>query len=72
MSESYNNDIIFKTGPRIYYTIPVYNYNTYYDTVQYITIQFQYLILVQHNTLPQYVFLQSLYNSSNIVQQSLS
>ena len=43
MSETYNNDIIFKTRSRIYYTIPVYNYTMYYDTVQYITIQFSVL-----------------------------
>ena len=70
VSEIYNNSNIFKTGPRIHYRISVYIYNTY-DTVQYITIQFQQLIIIQHNTLLQYIFVQFIYYSCTLVQRSL-
>ena len=56
------------------YTILFQYITTLHTTIQFNTLQynFQYLILVQHNTLLQYVCVQSLYNSSTIVQLSLS
>jgi len=72
VSETYNNDIIFKTGPRICYTILVYKYTLNYDTVLYITIQFSVFNSCTAQQLLQFVYVQFLYNSSTTVQLSQS